>query len=38
VNAAKNQCVPAAHANALAYLEHRYNFNPNIWDLPLRPG
>jgi hypothetical protein len=33
-NAAKNQCVPAAHANALAYLEHRYNYNPNIWDLP----
>lgn len=34
VNAALNQCVPAAHANALAYLEQRYNFNPNIWDLP----
>lgn len=34
VDAARNQCVPAAHANALAYLEQRYNFNPNIWDLP----
>ena len=29
-----NQCVPAAHANALAWLEQRYNFNPNIWNLP----
>ena len=34
VNSGRNQCVPIAHANALAYLEQRYNFNPNIWDLP----
>lgn len=34
VQAANNQCVPVAHANALAYLEHRYNASPLIWNLP----
>lgn len=34
VNAARNQCVPMAYANALQYLEDRYNGLPLLWSLP----
>jgi hypothetical protein len=34
VNSAKNQCVPMAHANVLAYLQSRYNGVPLVWNLP----
>ncbi len=34
INAANNQCVPMAHANALMYLEYRYNHLPLKWDVP----
>lgn len=33
-HAAKNQCVPMAHANVLQYLENRYNAFPLLWLLP----
>jgi hypothetical protein len=33
-HAAKNQCVPMAHANVLQYLENRYNALPLLWLLP----
>jgi len=32
-NAARNQCVPMSHANALAYLKNRYNELPLRWYL-----
>ena len=34
VNCAKNQCVPMAHANVLAYLMNRYDGIPFVWHLP----
>jgi hypothetical protein len=37
VHAAKNQCVPMAHANNLQYLEDRYNAVPLVWSLPHAP-
>lgn len=37
INAGLNQCVPMAHANALQYLENRYNNLPLVWSLPHPP-
>ena len=34
VNCAKNQCVPMAQANVLAYLRDRYDGIPFVWHLP----
>lgn len=34
LDAARNQCVPMANANALQYLEDRYDNLPLVWRLP----
>ena len=38
INAAKNQCVPMAHANVLSYLMNRYDGFPLQWYLPHPPA
>lgn len=34
LDAGRNQCIPMAHANALQYLEDRYDNLPLLWRLP----
>lgn len=34
IQAAKNQCVPMAHANVIQYLENKINIAPLSWNLP----
>lgn len=34
IHSAVNQCLPLAYANALQYLEERYNAQPLVWFLP----
>lgn len=34
IQAAFNQCVPMAHANAVKYLQYRYHNPPLVWYLP----
>ncbi|ELR65915.1 hypothetical protein C942_00541 [Photobacterium marinum] len=34
LDAGRNQCIPIAHANALQYLEDRYDNLPLLWRLP----